>query len=523
MPIRYIGIDRNEPVGKHVGVPLFAMASYTARIFCLLSIMIHPIRGAVPAVAGGGSHSVYLQQDGVARVGGYYSGGGTFKMLKGDGETPVVVLNEVTAVSAGVNHSLFLKEDGSVWAEGYNRTGELGDGTNTARSAPVKVMDGVRAISAGGFHSFFLKSDNTLWAAGRNFDGQLADGTKTDRRTPVKVMENVAAMSGGWFLSLFLKIDGTVLAMGDNSSGQLGLGNNVDPVTVATVPITGVVGLAAGSDHSFFLKSDGTVWATGYNSSGQLGDGSRTSRRTPFHILDGIKAVSAAENHSLFLTYGGEVLAVGSNEFGKLGDGTTVPRLNPVSIMTGVQAVAAGRHHSLFLKTDGSVLASGFIDKESTPLPVPIHLVPDSGESWRQAEFDEQASDPAVSGWTADPDGDGVPNLLERAFNMPPKAPMRDLVGPDSGSGLPSVVLETSVFDGTNLVARYVRLRAAENPGFRYALEFSSAPGTAGQWNPWLGTEIVESIDGKWQRVTVRKRTDSATEDFVRVRVTVTP
>lgn len=459
----------------------------------------------------------------MAWVGGYYTWDSSIKLWKGGGETPVQVLEGVTAVSAGLNHSLFLKEDGSVWAEGYNKAGELGDGTKTFRNTPVKVMEGVRAISAGGFHSFFLKSDNTLWAAGRNFDGQLADGTRTDRPTPVKVMENVAAMAGGWYLSLFLKMDGTVLAMGDNSSGQLGLGTNVDPASVATVPITGVVGLAAGGDHSFFLKSDGTVWATGYNSSGQLGDGTRSSRRTPVPVLTGIKAISASENHSLFLTLDEEVLAVGGNDSGKLGDGSTTGRLSPVSVMTGVRAVAAGRHHSLFLKADGSIRAAGLIDQETTSTPVAIRMVPDSGEAWRQTEFGLLAGDPETSDWTADPDKDEVPNLLERAFNLPPKAASRELVGPESSSGLPSVVLESSILNGNSLVARFVRLRAAEDPGFCYTLEHSTAPGTDGQWTPWLGTVNVESIDGKWQRVTVRKSTGSSPADFVRIRVTVTP
>jgi endonuclease I len=50
-----------------------------------------------------------------------------------------------------------------------------------------------------------------------------------------------------------------------------------------------------------------------------------------------------------------------------------------------------------------------------------LYLAPGT---WRVANFTfGQLDDPSVSGWSADPDGDGLPNLLEYAFGTDPHAP----------------------------------------------------------------------------------------------------
>ncbi len=474
-----------------------------------------------PAIAAGRDHSVFLGSDGLAWVAGFYATT-TGRLVKGDGGTPVQVLDGVQAVSAGVAHTLFLKNDGSVWSEGSNRSGELGDGTRINRATPVRVMDGVRAISAGGFHSFYVKSDNSLWASGRNFDGQLADGTRTDRVNPVKVMENIATASGGWFISLFLKTDGTVLAMGDNSSGQLGNGTNTDPTAPVIVPLTGVSAVVAGGDHSLFLKTDGTVWATGWNSSGQLGNGTNQSRNMPVAILSGVKAMAASDRHTLFLETTGKVWATGHNEFGKLGDATTMNRNTPVEIMTGVQAISAGPNRSLFLKTDDSILAAGYVDSQTVSTPVTIRLTPDSGLDWRQEYFGGDAGNPEIAGWTADPDHDGVVNVMERAFNLSPRqSAVPVLPSPTGLSGLPFVQLTQDPLAGNRLELQYVRLRASSNSGLVYSPEMSSAPDNLDGWTAFIGTESIEPINHLWQRVIVKQALPSSiVARFVRVRVT---
>jgi hypothetical protein len=57
-------------------------------------------------------------------------------------------------------------------------------------------------------------------------------------------------------------------------------------------------------------------------------------------------------------------------------------------------------------------------------------------QDWLFANFGEDADNPGIAGLLADPDGDGIPNLLERAFGQSPWSPSADAspkLGTDSG------------------------------------------------------------------------------------------
>ena len=104
----------------------------------------------------------------------------------------------------------------------------------------VSGLTGVVAIAAGRYHTVAVKGDGTVWAWGKNQNGQIGDGTLyTNRLAPVQV------------------------------SG-----------------LTGVVAIAAGTEHTVALKGDGTVWVWGYNNVGQLGDGTARSRPTPTQMVE---------------------------------------------------------------------------------------------------------------------------------------------------------------------------------------------------------------------------------------------
>ena len=252
-------------------------------------------------------------------------------------------------IAAGDNHSLGLKVDGTLLAWGYNNYGQLGDGTTTNRSQPVTVkvggtaLTGLRSIAANGSHSLALKADGTVLAWGLNNYGQIGDGTTVNRSQPVTVqaaasvpLRGVVAVAAGNSHSLALKADGTVLAWGLNNYGQLGDGTTTNrswPVLLTDdngVVISGIIAIAAGQSHSLALKADGTVLAWGYNGNGQLGDGTNTTRYrvgavldTSYNLLTGIRAIAAGNSHSLALTADGRVLTWGYNNYGQLGDGST--------------------------------------------------------------------------------------------------------------------------------------------------------------------------------------------------------
>jgi len=136
----------------------------------------------------------------------------------------------ITAIAGGGTHSLALKNDGTVWAWGYNGYGQLGNGgTYTTSNVPVQasgLTGGITAIMGGHHHSLALKNDGTVWAWGYNYYGQLGNGTNTNSNVPVRVsgLAGITKIAGGGLHSLALKNDGTVWAWGYNYYGQLGNG-----------------------------------------------------------------------------------------------------------------------------------------------------------------------------------------------------------------------------------------------------------------------------------------------------------
>ena len=296
----------------------------------------------------------------------YYGQLGNGTTLNRTNPVPVVdgsgnPLSGVVGISAGSSHTVYLKGDGTVWEAGRNDYGQLGDGTTTNRSNPVQVLDGsgnplsgVVGISAGGFHTVYLQGDGTVWAVGSN-SGQLGDGTTTHRTNPVQVVDSsgnplsgVVGISAGSSHTVYLKGDGTVWATGSNGFGQLGDGTTTlsssNPVQVldgSGNPLSGVVGISAGS-HTVYLKGDGTVWAVGSNTYGQLGNETITDITNPVQVVDGlgnslsgVVGISAGFYHSVYLKSGGTVWAAGRNDYGQLGDGTTTDRSNPVQVVDG--------------------------------------------------------------------------------------------------------------------------------------------------------------------------------------------
>ena len=128
-----------------------------------------------------------------------------------------------------------------------------------------------------------------------------------------------------------------------------------------------------------------------------------------------------------------------------------------------------------------------------------------------------QRADDAVGGFNADPDGDGVPNGLEFAFNLDPTFPEPATMTAGTGlSGLPLVRLENVVGVGPRLTVEFVRRTAASIAGITYAAQFASG---LGKWQTG-GTESVTAINGRWERVKVTDPVAPGAARFARVLVT---
>ncbi len=234
----------------------------------------------VDAIAAGDLHSIILKEDGTVWVAGSNEVGqlGLGDTTKRTTFTQVldISLNPITgvkAVAGGGSHSIILKEDGTVWVAGSNEDGQLGLGDTTNKNIFTEVdITGVDAIAAGYLHSIILKEDGTVWVAGSNEDGQLGLGDTTNRNIFTEVdTTGVGAIAGGGSHSIILKEDGTVWVAGSNEDGQLGLGDTTNRNTFIEVDITGVGAIAGGGYHSIILKEDMPLWVAGCNESGQLG------------------------------------------------------------------------------------------------------------------------------------------------------------------------------------------------------------------------------------------------------------
>ncbi|MCX7570447.1 hypothetical protein OS242_10785 [Tumebacillus sp. DT12] len=281
-------------------------------------------------------------------------------------ETHIYAGGQLTFVTMGTK--AFGSGDGGALGYSYSTTGYAYVPTE------LKLSDDVRKISRSGLLTLVLKTDGTVWAMGKQGKDDAYNGSELLKNVaysdwkPVYGLTGVVDIAAGSDHALALKADGTVWAWGQNDVEQVGL--PVDTLTTA-IPtrvegVTGVKSISAGDRYSLALKTDGTVWGWGMNSGGQLGVGTQTdSSRTPVqvHNLTNVAAVDAGDRHALAVLADGTVWGWGDTWTGAVKEydpeqGPFILEPEPISLQ-GVTEVSAGNEFSMALKQDGTVWAWG--------------------------------------------------------------------------------------------------------------------------------------------------------------------
>jgi hypothetical protein len=125
-------------------------------------------------------------------------------------------------------------------------------------------------------------------------------------------------------------------------------------------------------------------------------------------------------------------------------------------------------------------------------------------DAWRLANFtSSELTNPSISGAEADPDSDGIKNLMERALIRAPKAP--------EVNALPV----PSILSG-NLTLTYSRLKSSLLDT-NFVTEWASEAG-----GPWMTSGITETIlsdDSTVQQVRSSVPATGATQKFLRLRI----
>lgn len=125
----------------------------------------------------------------------------------------------------------------------------------------------------------------------------------------------------------------------------------------------------------------------------------------------------------------------------------------------------------------------------------------------------------SVSGDESDSDQDGIPLLLEYAFNLNPTLAERKTLEPTTGtSGLPTARMTPDGQDSA-LQLEYIRRKASTNSQITYFAEFTDDLGS-GVWAV-QPAETVTSINDTWERVIVDDAVNTSVADqrFGRIRV----
>ena len=384
---------------------------------------VQVLTGAV-AIAAGYQHSLAVKADGTVWTWGRNETSQLGRTGSSLSPAQMTGVTNAVAVAGGTLHSLVLKGDGTVWAVGGNGSGQIGDGSITTRTTAVQVLglSGATAIAAGADFSAAIQSNSAgagwVYTWGQNTVGQLGEASLVNRLAPVRVPLATPALdiaAGGSTLAVRLA-DLTVATAGLNTAGQLGIGtleNTATPRVLTAIP--GARHVAVGVQHTLAQDSRGRVFGWGSNGNLRLGAGDTigpglTTATTPYATLfTGVLGLAAGSDHTVAISANGSVVGAGYAWHGQLGTGGQTSAATPTA--AGTLTVATNTWLTADTDADGVsnwreyLLGTDPLNRDTNGNGV------DDGI---------EAANGASDGGNPDTDGDGVANWVEIAKGTDP-------------------------------------------------------------------------------------------------------
>ena len=431
---------------------------------------------SVVSVVAGGYHNLALCSDGTLVTWGENNNGQLGNNSTTNSSVPVAVTTAGTALAgktvvsmaAGNVHSVVLCSDGSIATWGNNTNGQLGNNSTTQSNVAVAVTTAgtalagktVTGLTSGFYHSVATCSDNSVATWGYNVNGQLGNNSTTQSNVPVAVSTSPLAAGESFML----------IAGGQSAYHALGLVATPVPaattlaatsVTTTTAVLNGTVNANGGSAAVSFDYGLDTTYGTNVAGTPATVTGSSSTAvsvsltgltpGTTYHFrVNGAGGSGTASGADMTFTtsdsnanLSGLSLSAGtlSPAFGSSVLAYAVAMPNATTSFTVTPAAASS---GATIVVNGTAVASGTASAPVTlsgdSMTVNVVVTAQDGTTVktyalnisRNTAYQDWTLASNLSGTnnslTADSDGDGIPNLLEYAFNANPNGADKNIL-----------------------------------------------------------------------------------------------